>query len=122
PSPAIAQKYRIPNIWRGDPASPAGMAMAATAADGPTTFMVTDITMDPNAGEIATGRLFSGRLTKGMELTVAGTKIKNRVQHVSLYMGPERLMVEEATAGNIAAVIGLSDAFAGTTMSTDPTI
>ncbi len=122
PSPAIAQKYRIPNIWRGDPASPVGLAMAATAADGPTTFMVTDITMDPNAGEIATGRLFSGRLTKGMELTVAGTKIKNRVQHVSLYMGPERLMVEEATAGNIAAVIGLSDAFAGTTMSTDPTI
>ncbi len=122
PSPAIAQKYRIPNIWRGDPASPVGLAMAATTADGPTTFMVTDITMDPNAGEIATGRLFSGRLTKGMELTVAGTKIKNRVQHVSLYMGPERLMVEEATAGNIAAVIGLSDAFAGTTMSTDPTI
>ena len=122
PSPAIAQKYRIPNIWRGDPTSPVGLAMAATAADGPTTFMVTDITMDPNAGEIATGRLFSGRLTKGMELTVAGTKIKNRVQHVSLYMGPERLMVEEATAGNIAAVIGLSDAFAGTTMSTDPTI
>ncbi|NNN18162.1 MAG: elongation factor EF-2 [Thermoplasmata archaeon] len=122
PSPAIAQKYRIPNIWRGDPESPVGRAMAATAADGPTTFMVTDITMDPNAGEIATGRLFSGRLTKGMELTVAGTKIKNRVQHVSLYMGPERLMVEEATAGNIAAVIGLSDAFAGTTMSTDPTI
>ncbi len=122
PSPAVAQRYRIPNIWRGDPTSPVGQAMAATDADGPTTFMVTDITMDPNAGEIATGRLFSGRLTKGMELTVAGTKIKNRVQHVSLFMGPERLMVEEATAGNIAAVIGLSDAFAGTTMSTDPTI
>jgi elongation factor 2 len=122
PSPKVAQKYRIPNIWRGDPSSPVGLAMSATDADGPTTFMVTDITMDPNAGEIATGRLFSGRLQKGMELTVAGTKIKNRVQHVSLFMGPERLMVEEATAGNIAAVIGLSDAFAGTTMSTDPTI
>ncbi|MGI0066859.1 MAG: EF-Tu/IF-2/RF-3 family GTPase, partial [Thermoplasmata archaeon] len=76
--------------------------------------------MDPSAGEIATGRLFSGRLTKGMELHVAGTKSKNRVQHVSLFMGPERLMVEEVTAGNIAAVIGLSDAFAGTTMSTIP--
>jgi elongation factor 2 len=55
-----------------------------------------------------------------MELHVAGTKLKNRVQHVSLFMGPERLMVEEVTAGNIAAVIGLSDAFAGTTMSTIP--
>jgi elongation factor 2 len=120
PSPAIAQKYRIPNIWKGDSGSAIGQAMVATDASGPTSFMVTDITMDQNAGEIATGRLFSGRLTKGMELSIAGSKSKNRVQHVSLFMGPERLMVEEVTAGNIAAVIGLTDAFAGTTMSTVP--
>ncbi len=117
PSPAIAQRYRIPNIWKGDPTSAVGQAMISTDPGGPTAFMVTDITMDPNAGEIATGRVFSGRLQKGMELQVAGTKIRNRVQHVSLFMGPERLMVEEVTAGNIAAVIGLSDAFAGTTMA-----
>jgi len=120
PSPVVAQKYRIPNIWKGDPGSAVGQSMVATDAGGPTAFMVTDITMDPNAGEIATGRLFSGRLAKGMELNVAGSKLKNRVQHVSLFMGPERLMVEEVTAGNIAAVIGLSDAFAGTTMSNVP--
>ncbi|HKS59573.1 MAG TPA: elongation factor EF-2, partial [Thermoplasmata archaeon] len=120
PSPKIAQKYRIPNIWKGDPGSAVGQAMVRTAADGPTAFMVTDITMDPNAGEIATGRVFSGKLQKGMELNVVGTKLKNRIQHVSLFMGPERLMVEEVTAGNIAAVIGLSDAFAGTTMSNAP--
>ncbi|MCI4325442.1 MAG: elongation factor EF-2, partial [Thermoplasmata archaeon] len=120
PTPATAQKYRIPNIWRGDPASAVGQAMVATNPEAATTFMVTDITMDPNAGEIATGRVFSGRLQKGMELQIAGTKIKNRIQHVSLYMGPERLMVEEVQAGNIAAVIGLSDAFAGTTMSNVP--
>ncbi len=120
PSPAIAQKYRIPNIWKGDIQSPVGQAMLGTATEGPTAFMVTDITMDPNAGEIATGRLFSGRLHKGMELQVVGTKLRNRVQNVSLYMGPERLIVEEVTAGNIAAVVGLSDAFAGTTMADSP--
>ncbi|MGI0067334.1 MAG: GTP-binding protein, partial [Thermoplasmata archaeon] len=120
PSPRVAQKYRIPNIWKGDSGSAIGKAMVATEAEGPTSFMVTDITMDPNAGEIATGRLFSGKLVKGMELYVAGAKAKDRVQHVSLFMGPERLMVEEVTAGNIAAVIGLSDAFAGTTMSSIP--
>jgi elongation factor 2 len=118
PSPHVAQKYRIPNIWRGDISSPIGQAMMNTDANGPTSFMVTDITMDPSAGEIATGRLFSGRIAKGMELTLAGSKVKNRVQHVSLFMGPERLMVEEVTAGNIAAVIGLTDAYAGTTMGT----
>ncbi|HTT26496.1 MAG TPA: elongation factor EF-2 [Thermoplasmata archaeon] len=120
PGPAVAQKYRIPNIWKGDSTSVVGTAMANTDPDGPTTFMVTDITMDQNAGEIATGRVFSGRLAKGMELNVVGTRAKNRVQHVSLFMGPERLMVEEVQAGNIGAVIGLSDAFAGTTMSNDP--
>jgi elongation factor 2 len=120
PSPRVAQKYRIPNIWKGDIASPVGQAMLSTDAEGPTAFMVTDITMDPNAGEIATGRVFSGKLQKGMELQIVGTKIKNRIQHVSLFMGPERLMVEEVTAGNIGAVIGLTDAFAGTTTSTDP--
>ena len=120
PSPRVAQKYRIPNIWKGDIGSTVGQAMVSTDANGPTAFMVTDITMDPNAGEIATGRVFSGRLQKGMELNIVGTKIKNRIQHVSLFMGPERLMVEEVTAGNIGAVIGLTDAFAGTTTSTDP--
>ncbi|MFY9717547.1 MAG: elongation factor EF-2 [Thermoplasmata archaeon] len=119
PSPRVAQKYRIPNIWKGDTTSAVGVAMVATDAEGPASFMVTDITMDPSAGEIATGRVFSGRLQKGMELSVVGTKTKNRIQHVSLFMGPERLMVEEVTAGNIAAVIGLTDAFAGTTMATD---
>ena len=120
PNPATAQKYRIPNIWKGDPDSAVGKAMISTDPEGPTAFMVTDITMDQNAGEIATGRVFSGRLTKGMELNVVGTKAKNRVQHVSLFMGPERLMVEEVQAGNIAAIIGLTDAFAGTTMSNAP--
>ena len=119
PSPRVAQKYRIPNIWKGDVGSAVGTSMVGTDPAGPTAFMVTDITMDPSAGEIATGRVFSGKLQKGMELAVVGTKTRNRVQHVSLFMGPERLMVEEVTAGNIAAVIGLSDAFAGTTMATD---
>jgi elongation factor 2 len=120
PSPHVAQRYRIPNIWKGDTGSAVGTAMVNTDTEGPTSFMVTDITMDPSAGEIATGRVFSGRIQKGMELNVVGTKIKDRVQHVSLFMGPERLMVEEVTAGNIAAVIGLTDAFAGTTMSSAP--
>jgi elongation factor 2 len=120
PNPVAAQKYRIPHIWRGALDTPVGKAMVNTDPNGPLSFMITDITMDPNAGEIATGRVFSGRISKGVEVGLAGTKLKNKVQHVSLYMGPERLMVEEVPAGNIAAVIGLTDAIAGTTASTVP--
>jgi len=118
PTPRVAQKYRIPNIWKGEIDTPIGQAMLNTDSSGPTSFMVTDITMDPSAGEIATGRVFSGHLAKGMELSIIGTKMKDRIQHVSLFMGPERLMVDDVPAGNIAAVIGLTDAFAGTTTST----
>jgi len=120
PNPLDAQRYRIPHIWRGAPDSPVGQAMVNTDPNGPLSFMITDITMDPNAGEIATGRVFSGKIAKGVEVGLAGTKFKNKVQHVSLYMGPERLMVDEVPAGNIAAVIGLTDAIAGTTASTVP--
>ena len=120
PAPTDAQKYRIPHIWKGTLESDVGKAMIATDPAGPLAFMITDITMDQNAGEIATGRVFSGRLVKGMEVNLTGTKTKNKVQHVSLFMGPERLMVEEVPAGNIAAVIGLSDASVGTTISTSP--
>ncbi len=120
PNPLEAQKYRIPHIWKGPLESPVGQAMVHADPEGPLAFMITDITMDPNAGEIATGRVFAGRLMKGMEVNLVGTKSKNRVQHVSLFMGPERLMVEEVAAGNIAAVIGLTDANVGSTISTAP--
>ena len=118
PSPTDAQRYRIPHIWKGPLESPVGQAMVHADPAGPLAFMITDITMDPNAGEIATGRVFSGKLEKGMEVSIVGTRAKDRVQHVSLFMGPERLMVEEVTAGNIAAVIGLVDANVGSTVST----
>jgi elongation factor 2 len=118
PNPIDAQKYRIPHIWKGQLDSEVGKAMISTNESGPLAFMITDITVDPNAGEIATGRVFAGKVAKGMEVNLAGTKIKNKVQHVSLFMGPERLMVEEVPAGNIAAIIGLSDAQVGTTIST----
>jgi elongation factor 2 len=120
PSPREAQKYRIANIWHGDINSKVGQDMLNCRHDGETAFMVTDITIDPNAGEIATGRLFSGKLTKGMELYIAGTKTKEKIQQVNLFMGPERLIVNEAIAGNVAAIVGAEHTIVGTTLSTVP--
>lgn len=124
PNPLEAQKYRIPQIWKGDLDSDIGKAMLECKEGGHATFMVTDITIDPHAGEIATGRVFSGKLTKGMDLYIAGTggRFVNKIQSVSLFMGPERLAVDEVVAGNIAACTGLRDAVAGTSLSTDPTM
>jgi elongation factor 2 len=117
PNPVDAQPMRIPRIWRGDSESELADTMRMVDEDGEVVLMVTDIGVDPHAGEIAAGRVFSGTLEKGQELYVSGTAGKNRVQSVGIYMGGEREEVEHVPAGNIAAVTGLKDAIAGSTVS-----
>jgi elongation factor 2 len=117
PNPVDAQPERIPHVWRGDADSDLAHQMRDVDPSGEVVFMVTDIGMDPHAGEVATGRLFSGTLEEGQELYVSGTAGTNRLQSVGLYMGDEREEVEKVPAGNIAAVTGLKDAIAGSTVS-----
>ncbi|SFF83323.1 translation elongation factor 2 (EF-2/EF-G) [Halopelagius inordinatus] len=118
PNPLEAQPHRIPRVWRGDADSDLAHQMRDVDDDGDVVFMVTDISMDPHAGEIATGRLFSGTIQKGQELYVSGTAGKNRVQSVGIFMGGEREELDRGVpAGNIAAVTGLRDAIAGSTVS-----
>ncbi len=117
PNPIDAQPDRVPRIWRGDADSDLAEGMKLVDEDGEVVFMVTDISMDPHAGEIATGRVFSGTLEKGQDLFVSGTAGKNRIQSVGLFMGSEREEVGRVPAGNIASVTGLRDAIAGSTVS-----
>src|SRR6056297_526821 len=117
PNPVDAQPMRIPRVWRGDDESDLAESMRVVDEDGEIVLMVTDIGVDPHAGEIAAGRVFSGTLEKGQELYVSGTAGKNRIQSVGIYMGGEREEVEHVPAGNIASVTGLRDAIAGSTVS-----
>jgi elongation factor 2 len=117
PSPIDAQKNRVKTIWHGDWNSPIGKAMAACDPSGPVALMITRIKVDPHAGEIATGRLFSGTLRRGMELHVSGVAATNRIMQTGIFMGPRRVEVESIPAGNIAAVTGLRDVIVGSTVS-----
>jgi elongation factor 2 len=118
PNPKDAQKRRIGVIWHGDKESPEGKAMLGCDPTGPVSMMVTDISFDPHAGEVATGRLFSGKMKRGDEVYVMGTAGKsNRLQQVGIFMGPKRVEVDELFCGNIAAVTGLKDAIVGSTVT-----
>ncbi|MEM2902838.1 MAG: elongation factor EF-2, partial [Candidatus Bathyarchaeia archaeon] len=117
PPPHIAQKYRIPKIWKGMIDSEAGEAMINCRDDGPAVMAVTNIVVDPHAGVVATGRLFSGTLKEGDSVYLINNRTQSRIQQVCIYMGPHREVVGALTAGNIPALLGLSDARAGETLS-----
>jgi elongation factor 2 len=116
PNPAEAQAYRIPKIWKGDVDSEIGKAMLKADQKGPTVMCVTLAQMDPHAGLIATGRLFSGAVKGGEHVYLVGAKRDFRVQQVSMYMGAFREIVDMISAGNIAALLGLEQARAGETL------
>ncbi|ADD07884.1 elongation factor EF-2 [Candidatus Aciduliprofundum boonei] len=123
PNPREAQAYRIPKIWKGDINTPLGQAMIKCDPKGPVGMMITKIVMDPHAGEVAVGRLFSGTLRRGQELYIVGMgNRKYRIQQLSMMVGPDRIPVDELDAGNIPAIIGLKDAIAGSTVSSIPDV
>lgn len=116
PNPIEAQKYRIPKIWKGEIDSEVGQAMLNCEDNGPTVMCITLAQMDPHAGLVATGRLFSGSIKEGGRIYLVNAKKGYRVQQVSMYMGAFREVVGEITAGNIAALLGLDLARAGETL------
>jgi len=118
PPPHVAQRYRIPKIWTGDIESEVGQAMVNCDENGPIVMIVTEVKVDPQAGVVATGRLFSGTVKEGDIVQIVGRNIKKRVQQVTVYMGPNREIVGMLPAGNIPALLGIEEARAGDTLST----
>ncbi|TSA18709.1 MAG: elongation factor EF-2 [Nitrosopumilales archaeon] len=117
PSPDVAQKYRIPKIWKGDFESDLGKALLNCDDNGPTVMMIVNMTVDPAAGPVAIGRLFSGKIKDGDRIHLIDTKREGRIQSVNFFMGNQREMVGELGAGNIPALLGLEHARAGQTLS-----
>ena len=120
PNPITAQKYRIPNIWRGDAESEEGKALINCDPNGPVAFVCTKIVIDKHAGEVAAGRLFSGTLKQGMDVYMNQAKREVRLQQVSIYNGAKRETVDSAPSGNIIGVTGLKGIFTGETVSLKP--
>ena len=116
PNPREAQKYRVPKLWRGDLSSEIGKAMLECDPDGPTVVAVSKITVDPHAGQVATGRVFSGTVVEGQEVYLVNAKDSGKILQVGLYMGPYREKIDRVPAGNIVAMLGLDKARAGETV------
>src|SRR3989338_8624516 len=116
PNPLIAQEYRVPKIWHGDIESPEGVSLTKCDPHGPLFFVITKIVIDPQAGEIAAGRLFSGTMKKGTEVYLHMMKSGARVQQVFIYNGAKREIVDHVPAGNIIGISG-ARSYAGETVA-----
>ena len=119
PGPVEAQPYRIPNIWNGDLESSIGKAMMSCDPEAELAMMITKIWMDPHAGEVAVGRIYSGSISMGESVFAIGAAKAERVQQVSMMVGGDRIPVPAVVAGNIAAITGIRSAAAGVTLSRD---
>ena len=118
PPPHVAQRYRIPKIWGGDLKSDVGRSLVSCDEKGAAVMMVTTINVDPQAGRVATGRLFSGTVKDGDEIFLIDAKRPGKIQSVNIYMGNTREVVGILPSGNIPALLGVDYAIAGETIST----
>ncbi|HKZ93585.1 MAG TPA: elongation factor EF-2 [Candidatus Bathyarchaeia archaeon] len=117
PNPLEAQPFRQSQIWPGDPNSPVGIGLAKVDPNGPLLMCITTIEVDPQAGVIAIGRVFSGTVEKGRPIRLITSRQQGQVQQVYMSMATDRVIVDQVPAGNIAAIGGISGMHVGETVA-----
>ena len=120
PNPLQAQPYRIPKIWHGELESEEGKGLISCNPNAPLFFIITKIVIDPQAGEISAGRLFSGTMKKGEDVYLNRMKQNSRIQQVFIYNGAKREIIDNVPAGNIIGISGVKS-YAGETVTINPT-
>lgn len=84
--------------------------------DEPLAALLFKVVTDPFVGQLSYVRIYSGRLKAGQSVINANNGRKNRVGRILRMHANRREDVEEALAGDIVAVLGLSQATTGDTL------
>jgi elongation factor G len=93
--------------------------MREARADVPMSALAFKIVTDPYVGRLAYIRVYSGKITKGSQVYNASKGRKERIGRLIRMYADHREDIEEVSAGDIAAVLGMKDTFTGDTL-TDP--
>lgn len=75
--------------------------------DGPLAALVFKTTMEPHVGELSFFRIFSGSVTSGAEVVNASDGATEKLGHLAIALGKERLEVPRLHAGDIGVVAKL---------------
>src|SRR5690606_1001004 len=75
-------------------------------------------TTEPHVGELSYFRIFSGSVSNGQEAWNAGREQTEKLAHLAIPLGRERLEVARLHAGDIGVVAKLRDTRTNDTLST----
>ena len=93
--------------------------MREAKVDVPMSALAFKIVTDPYVGRLAYIRVYSGKITKGSQVYNASKGRKERIGRLIRMYADHREDIEEVSAGDIAAILGMKDTFTGDTL-TDP--
>merc|ERR1711865_1340711 len=117
PSPVIAQKYRVENLYEGPMDDTAANAMRACDPKGPLMMYVSKMVPTSDKGRFhAFGRVFSGTIATGMKVRIQGQHYKpggkedlniKNIQRTVLMMGRSVEQIPDVPCGNTVGLVGV---------------
>jgi GTP-binding protein len=88
--------------------------------DGVLQVLVTNLDYDDYVGRLAIGKIFSGSIAVGDQVSLCkldGSILKTRVSKLYTYEGLKKTPVEKASAGEIISIAGIDEIYIGETIS-----
>merc|ERR1719343_673016 len=117
PSPRVAQKYRVENLYEGPMDDAAANAIRECKADGPLMVFVSKMVPTSDKGRFyAFGRVFSGTIATGQKVRIQGSHYKpgskedlnvKNIQRTVLMMGRTQDAIQDVPCGNTVGLVGV---------------
>jgi len=117
PSPRVAQKYRVENLYEGPMDDEAAKAIRACEKEGPLMMYISKMVPTSDKGRFyAFGRVFSGTCATGQKVRIMGSHYKpgektdlniKNIQRTVLMMGRSTEQIADVPCGNTVALVGV---------------
>jgi len=117
PSPAVAQAYRIENLYGGPLDDECAKAVRACDPNGPLMMYISKMVPTSEKGRFyAFGRVFSGKVATGQAVRIMGPDFKHgkkkdlylkKIQRTVLMMGRYVEQLTDCPCGNICGLVGV---------------